>query len=118
MSDDRRILRVEREIKERLSQILLSELKIPLPGFVSIVEVKASPDLRNAKVYVRVAGTDKDRSEAETILMDQRAWIQGQVAKDLKLRFNPVLKFLIGGSTPGPVDEVEELLANLHRRRA
>lgn len=117
MSESRRTLRVERELRERLSQIISSELKIPLPGLVTIVEVSVSDDLRNAKVYLRVPGGEREKSEAETLLMSQRTWIQNRVGQDLKLRFSPVLKFLLGSAPQvSQNDEVEQMLANLRRR--
>lgn len=118
MAESRRVLRVEREIKECLAQILLRELKIPLPGFVSIVEVGLSPDLRSARVYLRVAGGEAEKKEADTILTAQRTWIQNRVGKDLRMKFSPVLKFILGSSTSDQVDDIERMLANLHRRQA
>lgn len=116
MSDGRRVLRVEREIKEFLANIFVTGLKIPLPGFVSVVEVSLSPDLRSGRVYMKVAGGDAAKKEAEAILNEQRGWIQNRVGKDLRMKFAPVLKFIFGAS--GEVDEIDRLFANLHRQQA
>lgn len=118
MAENRRVLRVEREIREFLAQILLTGLKLPLPGFVSVVEVSLTPDLRSARVYLSVAGGEAERKETETILMAQRSWIQSRIGNDLKMKFSPVLKFILGNTTSGETSEIDRLLANLHRRQA
>lgn len=117
MSDNRRVLRVAREIKEILSSHFISGLKVPLPGFVSVVEVDVSPDMRSAKVFLRVAGSLKERSEAEQVLESQRGEIQRELGRGLNSKFCPVLKFVVGGPSEAHMDEVEQMLANLHRPR-
>lgn len=117
MSDNRRILRVAREIKEILSSHFLSGLKVPIPGFVSIVDVDVSPDLRSAKVFLRVAGSTQERAEAEKVLQSQRAEVQRELGRGLNAKFCPALKFVIGGPSEAQMDDVERMLANLHRPR-
>ena len=116
MSENRRVLRVEREIRQVLAEMLIHGLKIPLPGFASVVDVDASGDLRSARVFVRVAGTAKDREKAEQILLEQIGLIQREVAGQLQTKFCPKLKFIVGGASEGQIDEVEMMLANLNRR--
>lgn len=117
MEESRRVLRVERELKQILAEVLHHGLKIPLPGYSSVVHVDVTPDLRSAKVFVRVAGTDKDRSKAEDLLEEQRGQIQKRVGEVLNAKFCPVLRFKVGGDPSGKMDEVEKLLANLNRPR-
>lgn len=116
MSESRRVLRFERELKETLARLLHQGLKLPIPGYAAIVHVDVTADLRSAKVFVRVAGSEEARSEAERLLNEQRPWLQRQVAAQLQTRFCPVLNFKVGGSPQEPLnDEVEKLLANLNR---
>lgn len=117
MNESRRVLRVERELKQVLAEVIHHGLKLPLPGYSSVVHVDVTPDLRSARVFVRVAGTDKDRGEAEELLEKQRVQIQKRVSEELNTKFCPVLRFKVGGDPSGRMDEVERLLANLNRPR-
>jgi ribosome-binding factor A len=117
MSENRRVLRVEREIKHALSELFIHGLKIPLPGLATVVHVDATPDLRSANVFVKVAGSAKDRSEAEALLEKQRKQIQHEINERLQTKFCPILRFKVGGESGNThLDEVEKMLANLHRR--
>ena len=116
MSEDRRVLRAEREIKQALAELLISGLKLPLPGFSSVANVDAGGDLRTATVYVRVAGTEAERRQAEKLLLKQRGHIQSEIAARLQARYCPVLTFVVGGVPDDQVDEIEVMLANLNRR--
>ena len=55
---------VDEAIREVLSQALAAGLKDPRIGFVTVTDVKTSPDLRRARVYVSVLGAEKQRTES------------------------------------------------------
>lgn len=94
-----RQLRVGEEIRHALAQMVAqTEFRDPdLVGqSITVTEVRVSPDLRNATVFVTpLAG------EAETIvpaLQRASAYIRGQLARAVKLRHTPSLKFEYDGS--------------------
>lgn len=113
--DDRskRVQRVERELLEALSHALLHELNVPLPSYASISAVVVSPDLRNAKVYFRLVGEDKDAAATEKVLTAERKLFQKHVKEHLRMRYTPVLKFEFGRA--GKADEIDALLENLRK---
>ena len=51
-----RMRRVDEAVREVLSDVLTHEVKDPRVGFVTVTDVKTSPDLRHARVYVSVLG--------------------------------------------------------------
>ena len=61
MSTDR-MRRVDEAIREVLSDALGTDLKDPRIGFVTVTAVNTSPDLRRARVFVTVLGTDEERA--------------------------------------------------------
>lgn len=116
MSDDRRIRRVEREIQSIVGNFLIHNLRDSLHGLVSVAEVEANKDLRLAKVYLTVVGTDEDRQNNEGLLLEERSRIQKHLASTLKMKFCPVLKFFVNRSS-GVVDsDLEKMLADLRVR--
>jgi len=98
-----------------LSQYILHRLTEPLPCLASVVSVNVNPDLRNAKIFVKVNGGQEDEASARVILETERVRMQKYVASELKVKFCPVLKFIVGGGSKGPMDEVDRMLAELHK---
>lgn len=59
--ENRRIQRVEKELRHLVAGYFLTGLKDPLSCLSSVVGVKVSPDLRHAKVYVSLMGEPKSK---------------------------------------------------------
>ncbi|MBI2460883.1 MAG: 30S ribosome-binding factor RbfA, partial [Candidatus Rokubacteria bacterium] len=56
----KRLERVNQVIKEEISGALQRELKDPRLGFVTVTEVEVSRDLRAAKVFVSILGSEEE----------------------------------------------------------
>src|SRR3989449_7745241 len=55
--------RVAEEIRHEVSAMLAGELKDPrLAGLVTVTEVRVSPDLKQARIYVSVMGTQAEQT--------------------------------------------------------
>ena len=59
---------------------------------VTVTEVRLSPDLRNATVFVTPLGGEQ-LGDTVAALRRASAFLRGQVARDLQLRFAPNLSF-------------------------
>jgi ribosome-binding factor A len=90
MSD--RMRRVNEAVRQVLSEAV-GELKDPRIGFVTVTGVKTSPDLRHARVYVSVFGSEDEREESLAGLEAARGVLQGRVARELRLKRTPQLAF-------------------------
>jgi ribosome-binding factor A len=87
-----RMRRVNESVKEVLG-IALPELKDPRIGFVTITGVETSPDLRHAKVFVSVLGTEKAREKSLQGLAAAHGTLQARLARELRLKRTPQLTF-------------------------
>ena len=88
-----RMRRVDVAMRQVLGDALAQDLKDPRVGFVTVTDVKTSPDLRHARVYVSVLG-DEDAVEASLEgLRSAHGYIQGRVASELRLKNTPTLQF-------------------------
>ncbi len=116
MGDGRRVARVEREIQATIAQFLLRGFKTPLPGLVTVAQVKMPADLRAAKVYVSVLGSDADKEAALEILQERAFEIQNYIGKELKMRYCPKLTFYPDQMTD-QVLKVERILHELEEQR-
>ncbi len=91
----RRTERINDLLREEISDLLRREVKDPrIGGLVSITEVEVSPDLRNARVYVSVLGTDEETSSTLEALKAASHFLQRGIGKRLSLRRTPKLEFL------------------------
>lgn len=90
--------RVGEAIKEEISDILRNEIKDPRIGFVSVVEVEVSPDLRHAKVYVSVLGDDEARVQSLKGLESATGFIRSEIGRRIRLRHTPEILFRLDKS--------------------
>ena len=84
--------RVNEAVKEVVSEGL-GELKDPRIGFVTVTGVETSPDLRHARVFVSVLGSERKRNETLAGLAAAHGVLQARVARELRLKRTPQLAF-------------------------
>ena len=89
-----RMRRVDEAVRAVLSDVIASDLKDPRVGFVTVTGVKTSPDLRHARVYVSVLGTQPERQASLEGLRSAHGFLQQRVASELKLKHTPALTFV------------------------
>jgi ribosome-binding factor A len=90
MSD--RMRRVNEAVRQVLSEAV-GELKDPRIGFVTVTGVETSPDLRHARVYVSVFGSEENRSASLAGLEAAHGVLQGRLARELRMKRTPQLVF-------------------------
>lgn len=95
METGRRLQRIEKEIRHVVSTHLLTSGQGRVPGVVSVAEVAVSPDLRQAKVYLSFLGSPDQRDEFLDGMDSIRHEAQSVVARTLKMKFSPRLKFFV-----------------------
>ena len=88
-----RMRRVDEAMRAVLSEAIATDLKDPRVGFVTVTGVKTSPDLRHARVYVSVLGTDPERAETLAGLRSAHGYLQRRLASELILKHTPALSF-------------------------
>jgi len=86
--------RIGELIKEKISTLLREKVADPRIGFVSIIDVEVAPDLKSAKVFISIFGTEKAQKESMAGLLSAKGFIQGEVGRTLDLRYTPVLTFI------------------------
>ncbi|MBI2843835.1 MAG: 30S ribosome-binding factor RbfA [Armatimonadetes bacterium] len=90
--------KVEELLKVEISEIIQREMKDPRLGFVTITEVKVSPDLRHARVFVSVMGDEEQKKVSVSALNRAAGFVRGELGKRLSMRVTPELDFRIDTS--------------------
>lgn len=94
-NDFKRTDRVAGLIQRKLSQIILTEVKDPrLPRIITVSAVKVSPDMSVAKIYITVLGEQSDAQLTLDILNNGSSFLRTVLARSIKLRIVPHLKFV------------------------
>ena len=88
-----RMRRVDEAVREVLSDVLTHEVKDPRVGFVTVTDVKTSPDLSHARVYVSVLGDAEAVSASLEGLRSAQGFLRGRVGGELRLKHTPTLTF-------------------------
>lgn len=95
-----RLLRVGEQVRHILSDILARgdvHDDVLASHFVSVTEVRMSPDLRHATVFVKPF-LGKDEEVVLKALRTNTAYLQSEVARRVNLKYAAKLKFLIDES--------------------
>src|SRR5438093_11665570 len=87
-----RMRRVNESVRQVLSEAV-GQLKDPRIGFVTVTGVETSSDLRHARVFVSVLGTERRRTETLAGLQAAHSVLQAQLARELRLKRTPQLAF-------------------------
>jgi ribosome-binding factor A len=114
--------RVDEAIRQVVGDAVAGELKDPRVGFVTVTDVRTSPDLRHARVYVSVLGaaaagagghsTPDEREGTLAGLRSAHGFLQGRIAAELHLKRTPTLEFSYDDTTDRAM-RVEELLEEI-----
>ena len=88
-----RMRRVNEVIREVLGVAISTELKDPRIGFVTVTDVDTSPDLRSARVYVSVLGSEEERQSSLTGLRSSHGVLQSKIASGMRMKRTPTLTF-------------------------
>jgi len=97
--------RVDEAVRQVIGDALAADLKDPRVGFVTVTDVRTSPDLRHARVYVSVlgsAGGSSDPDQREQTLAGLRSahgYLQARLASELRLKRTPTLEFSYDDTT-------------------
>ncbi len=89
-----RPIRLAQELKSEISKIITRELPHQRLGFLTITDVKVSPDLRYARVFVSVLGSGVDKAETLNTLNKEKAFIRHLIGRRFRLRHTPEITFV------------------------
>ncbi len=89
----RRPDQVAETVRHVIADALLTELRDPRIGFVTVTEVQVTNDLSVATVRVSVMGTEDERTAALEGLGSAAGFLRSRVGKVLTTRILPEIRF-------------------------
>jgi ribosome-binding factor A len=111
--DHRRSERLAEGIREEVATFLAEDAKDPrLVGLVTVTGVDVTRDLRHAKVFVSILGSDEEREATLEGLESAAGHLRSRIGRALRLRVAPEIAFRYDESVARAA-KIEALLAEL-----
>lgn len=88
-----RVRKVELRVKDEVSKIIITKLKDPRVGFVTVTAVEMTADLKSAQIFISVMGTQSQKTETISSLNDASKYIRAEMNQRIKLRYSPSITF-------------------------
>ena len=112
----RRSEKISYTLKKALSDIVQSKRELEFGVMVSISEVKVTPDLSQAKVFISVLGDFESKNQVKKKLELNVGLIKRSLPKYIQLRKIPEIRFFLDDSFE-EASKVEKLLLNQRVQR-
>jgi ribosome-binding factor A len=84
---------VQNLLVEEVSEMLLRELKDPRLGFITVTGAEITRDLRHAKVFVSIMGSDDEKKGSMAALRSATGMIRSKFGRVSHLRVTPEIEF-------------------------
>ena len=109
----KRSQRIQELLLEEISKLLQSGLKDPRIGFTTLTRVEVSDNLKHAKIFISVMGSEKEKSETLEVLKKATGFIRNSLGKNLYLRYLPELEFKKDENAEH-VEKITRIINDLH----
>lgn len=110
MADIARARKLGERIQVIVAEAVEMRVKDPRLGFVTITDVRLSPDLHDATVFYTVYGSEDEAADTAAALNSARGMIRTEVGKRTGVKFTPSITF-VRDALPETSKNIEELLS-------
>ena len=114
--NERRIKRLQEQIKSRIAEVLMREIRDPKVGLVTVTRVELDKEFTICKAYWSVLGDKHQRAHTDRALKRAAGFVQREVGSTLHTRTVPRLTFLYDEQI-AEAARIQEQLAELRRER-
>jgi ribosome-binding factor A len=104
-----RRLKLQDLLREEISLMIQRDIKDPGLGFITILDVNMTEDLRYAKVLYSIYGSDEEKKKTIQALKRAKGYMKVLLGERLKLRYTPDLTFVIDDSYE-KIARIEEII--------
>jgi ribosome-binding factor A len=94
MQPSRRPQRIALQIQHEVSLMISRDMKDRRVGFVTVTGIQISPDLKHAKVFISLMGTEDEKKESLATLNHANGWIRHELGQRIRMKFVPDIVFL------------------------
>ena len=100
-------------VKEELGTLFQRNFSMDEFGFLTVTEVRMSPDLKSARVFVSVFGDEARKSKTLALLEEKKSFVRQSIGKSVRLRFVPTIEFALD-ETIDKAMNLEHIFKKIH----
>ena len=89
---------VSEELRKIISMILLEDLSDPRMGFVTIMRVEMTPDLRFARVFYSVLGDELEKQATKEAMDENMGFIKRLAVERINMKYATEIRFEMDNS--------------------
>jgi len=115
----KRVDRINRQILDILSDILIKNIDLSYLGFITLTSVDVAPDLRTAKVFYSVFSGKLPDSKVDVEINKKQKAFKKFMSPQLSLRYTPDIRFILD-ETLAYSEKIDNLLKDkdeIHRSK-
>jgi ribosome-binding factor A len=107
-----RIEKVQKLAREVLGETIQG-LKDPRIGFATVTAVRVSADLRHARAFVSVMGSDEERANTMAGLVSATPFLRTEMGRQMRLKYLPELNIELD-TGPEDAERLERIIKQIH----
>ena len=108
--------RVGETLKEEIGVIIEGELGDPRIALCNVTEIVLAPDGKSARVFIAVAGDDREAEQTITAINAAKGYIRHELLVRLGVRHVPDLAFVLDRSQEYG-SRIDDILGRIKKRR-
>ena len=101
-------------VKEEIGVIFQRNFDMKEYGFITVTEVRMSPDLKNARVYVSVFGDANQKQKTLAMLEGQKSFVRQTLGRNIRLKFTPSIVFSLDETMDNAMN-LERIFRKIHK---
>jgi ribosome-binding factor A len=105
--------RVASLIREEIGTLLSRRYQASEFGLVTVTDVQVTPDLRIAKVYVSIMGSEERKKATMKQLEADKKILRSALGSQIRIKFTPDIHFHLD-ETMDRVDKINRIIAQIH----
>ena len=113
MQPSRRPQRLALQIQHEISLMISRDMKDRRIGFITVTGVQLSPDLKHARIFVSLMGSETEKKESLDTLNHATGWIRHELGQRIRTKFLPDIVFLTDTSQDYG-ERIDQLIDKIH----
>ena len=101
------------QIQQEISLMISRDMKDRRVGFVTVTGVQLSPDLRHARIFISLMGSESEKEESLEALNHATGWIRHELGQRIRMKFLPEIVFLMDTSQEYG-EHIDRLIDEIH----
>lgn len=101
-------------VKEEIGVLFQRNFDMKDFGFITVTEVRMSPDLKIAKVYVSVFGDAAQKQKTLGMLESQKHFVRQTLGRNIRLKFTPSIVFYLDETMDNAMN-LEKIFRKIHK---